>query len=399
MTKYIICLGDGMADHRIASLNHKTPLEYANCPAIDFIAKHGELGMVHTVPQGFSPGSDVANMGILGYNPADYYTGRGPIEAASLKVVCSENETIFRCNLVTIEKDIMVDFTSEHISNDESFALISELNEAFKHKAVRFVPGVGYRHIMVVGELFKDLSSTAPHDITGQAIKDYIPKGDKQELVSELMAEARLVLAKSVVNKKRIDAGKRPASDIWPWSQGKYPRLPAFKETYGLTGGIVTAVDLLKGLAVLTGLEAPNVSGATGFLDTDYKAKIKASFDILERHDFCYIHIEAPDECGHMGRPDLKVQAIEDFDKQVVAPVLEYQKQNPDTVVLVLPDHPTPCDIRTHTHEPVPYCIYYPANKQGSGLVYTEESARQTKREFETPWALLSYFLSLGATA
>jgi len=323
-----------------------------------------------------------------------YYTGRGPIEAASLKVACGDNETIFRCNLVTIENEKMIDFTSEHISNEESFLIIEALNKAFNKKGIRFIHGVGYRHIMVMEGVYDTLSSTAPHDITDKAIDSFIPKGDGEAIVAQVVAEARELLKESEVNKKRIAEGKRPASDIWPWSQGKYPKLPAFKDSYGLTGGIVTAVDLLKGLAVLTGLEAPDVKGATGFMDTDYNAKVQATFDILKQHDFCYLHIEAPDETGHMGRPDLKVTAIEDFDTHVVGKILEYQQKNPDTVVMVLPDHPTPCDIRTHTHEPVPYCLYYAGCDSKTAAHYTENEAKKSGIELQSPWALLTHFLS-----
>ena len=395
MTKYIICLGDGMADHPIKSLGNKTPLQFAKTPHMDFISSNGQLGMVDTVPQGFLPGSDVANMGILGYDPALYYTGRGPIEAASLGVECAADETIFRCNLVTIANHTMIDFTSGHIESPESHVLIAELNRVFQNDPVRFIAGVGYRHIMVVKGDFKGLKTAAPHDIIDQTIDPFIPKGPLDTLLAQIMKKAHHYLKTAPINQSRISANKRPVTDIWPWSQGNYPKLPSFQKTYGKTGGIVTAVDLLKGLGKLSGLETPTVEGATGFIDTNYTNKVLAALKILKTHDFCYLHIEAPDEAGHMGDPKLKVRAIEDFDNQVVRHMLAYQKAQPDTVILVLPDHPTPCDIKTHTHEPVPFCIYHPGIINPSKLPYNEFTAKTTQDHFETPWGLLSHFLSL----
>ncbi len=394
MTKYIICLGDGMADHPISELNNKTPLEFAHTPNMDFISKNGCLGLVDTVPEGFSPGSDVANMGILGFDPNKYYTGRGPIEAASMNVKCNENEMIFRCNLVTTENNIMIDFTSNHITTEESSILIDELNEYFKNSPVRFIAGVSYRHIMVVSDVFGKLATVAPHDITDKSILPNLPNGENDTLFLNIIKEANTVLRNSKINKNRIQNNKKPATDIWPWSQGKYPKMESFQTLYNKTGGIVTAVDLLKGLGTLISLETPNVIGATGFVDTNYEAKVEACLSILENHDFCYLHIEAPDEAGHMGDAKLKTKAIEDFDKKVVGPILDYQKQNEDCVVMVLPDHPTPCAIKTHTHEPVPFCFYHANYQTPSKKVYTEKTSKETSVRFHTPWDLLTTFLN-----
>ncbi|RAP28498.1 cofactor-independent phosphoglycerate mutase [Candidatus Marinamargulisbacteria bacterium SCGC AG-343-D04] len=394
MTKYIICLGDGMADHPIKELNNQTPLKKALTPHIDTLSNNGCLGLVHTVQKEFPPGSDVANMGILGYDPALYYTGRGPIEAASLNVTCSENEIIFRCNLVNTKNDTMIDFTSEHISTEESTQLIHELNQHFSQQPIRFIPGVSYRHIMIADKKFLSLNTTAPHDITDKKINPYLPKGHLEEQFYSIIQEANTILESSPINKKRQQNNKKPANHIWPWSQGKLPSLPGFKDSFGISGGIITAVDLLKGLGKLTGLTTPHVKGATGFIDTNYEEKIKESFKILETHDFCYIHIEAPDEAGHMGDHELKIKAIEDFDKHIVGPVLNYQKQNPDTVIMVLPDHPTPCHLKTHTREPVPFCMYYKGIQNCSSLDYTEHNASLTSLVFNTPWELLTSFLS-----
>ena len=394
MTKHIICLGDGMADHPIASLDNKTPLEVANTPHIDFISKQGCLGMVDTVPPGFNPGSDVANMGILGFDPALYYTGRGPIEAASLNVDCNDDDLIFRCNLVTIDNNIMTDFTAGHISSEDSHALIKELNEGFSDSPIRFVAGVSYRHIMIAPASFSALQTVAPHDITDNNVSSFWPQGNTMHAFKDIINKANTILTSSKINQARAHAQKKVANSIWPWSQGKYPKMESFFTKYKKTGGIVTAVDLLKGLGCLVDLETPHVPGATGFIDTNYANKISAAKNILNHHDFCYIHIEAPDEAGHMGDVDLKIKAIEDFDTYVVKPMLDYINDQPDSVIMVLPDHPTPCDIKTHTHEPVPFCFYYPTYQVGSDLPYSEKTALATKVHYSTPWSLLTSFLN-----
>jgi 2,3-bisphosphoglycerate-independent phosphoglycerate mutase len=393
MTKYIICLGDGMADEPVEILGGKTPLEVADAPNMTQLAKEGQVGLVHTVPEGLHPGSDVANMGILGYDPNEYYTGRGPIEAAAMGISVPEGKLIFRCNLVTIENGIMKDFTAGHISNEEGAQLLNELNEHFGVDVAEFFPGVGYRNIALLDEKFLNLTSTAPHDITDKPVQDFWPKGDTENDLLSFIEECQTVMAKSEVNQKRIKEGKNPATSIWPWSQGPLPKLPSFKEKYNLTGGIVTAVDLLKGLGKLSGLETPHIDGATGFIDTNYANKVKAGFEILENHDFLYLHIEAPDECGHMGDAKLKTKAIEDFDKNVIGPVMDYQKENPDTVILVLPDHPTPCNIKTHTNAAVPYILHYPGIESDTAVHYDEFSAEKTNTVHHTPWELLEHFL------
>ncbi len=393
MTKHIICLGDGMADHPIKTLHHKTPLEVAKTPHMDFISKHGCLGMVDTVPPGFHPGSDVANMGILGFDPALYYTGRGPIEAASLNVICNEDELIFRCNLVTIDHDIMKDFTAGHISSEESHILIQELNDGFADTPIRFIAGVSYRHIMIAPASFFDLKTVAPHDIIDSNVSCYWPQGNNMDAFQDIINQANDILKHSSVNISRANSHKSSANSIWPWSQGTYPKMESFVSKYHKTGGIVTAVDLLKGLGCLLDLQTPNVPGATGFIDTNYANKVSAAKAILSDHDFCYLHIEAPDEAGHMGDVDLKIKAIEDFDRYVVKPMLEYISDTPDSVIMVLPDHPTPCDLKTHTHEPVPFCFYYPNYQYSSNLTYSEKTASSTNIYYSTPWDLLTTFL------
>ncbi|MCP4049435.1 MAG: cofactor-independent phosphoglycerate mutase [bacterium] len=382
-----------MADVPLEELQGKTPLEAADTPNMDFIAKNGQAGLIKTVPDGFLPGSDVANMGILGYDPGIYYTGRGPIEAVSLNVDIPKHKIAFRCNLVHIDNNRMNDFSAGHISSEESSILIQELNDYFEGRGINFYSGVSYRHIALLDEEYLDLECVPPHDITGKDIESFLPKGSRQREIQSLMLECSKVLENSKINSRRIQSGKVPANNVWLWGQGKRPSFKKFRDLFSIEGGIVTAVDLLKGLAKLSGLEAPDIKEATGFIDTNYENKIKAAFDILDRKDFVYIHVEAPDEAGHMGRVDYKIKAIEDFDKKVVGPVLEYQKNGKDVKVMVLPDHPTPCTTRTHTSEPVPFAIYYQGIERDKVMSYTERAVTDGHADVEYSWELLPYFL------
>lgn len=381
--KYIVCLGDGMADWPVAKLGGQTPLEAAKTPMMDYLAAHGQVGLVQTVLPGYSPGSDVANMGILGYDPADYYTGRSPIEAAALGIELSEDQIACRCNLVSLVDGVMDSFTAHHISTEQADYVIQTLNDHFSGRGIAFHTGVSYRHIAVIDKKYTDLVCVPPHDISDQDVTGHLPRGRHADDFIALMKEAWTVVSALNVS----------ATGIWLWGQGPIPSYPSFQSMTGLTGGIVTAVDLLKGLAKLSGLEAPLVDGATGFLDTNYAGKWAASLDILDRHDFVYTHIEAPDECGHLGDVDKKVQAIEAFDSEIVARALTYVNENPDTRLLVLPDHPTPCETKTHSHEDVPFVMY------GSGILpngqsaYNEPCAKSIGRLFDTPWGLLNAFL------
>ena len=390
MTKYIICLGDGMADEPLPSLEGKTPLQAAKIPNMDSLAKAGCVGEVKTVPEGLSPGSDVANMGILGYDPREFYTGRGPIEAASLKVRAAENQVIFRCNLVTIQGSVMKDFTANHISSEESAVLLEELNNHFQNETTSFVPGVSYRNLLLLDKKFLELQCCAPHDITDQEIGPFLPSGPFENELASFLEACHNILKQSAVNKKRIKKGLLPATHIWPWSQGAMPKLPSFKTRFGKTGGIITAVDLLKGLGQLTGLETPSVKGATGFLDTNYSEKIKESLKILETHDFVYIHVEAPDEAGHMGDETLKIKAIEDFDRNIIGPIKTYIANNKDCVLLILPDHPTPCSIKTHTSNPVPFILYFSGIQGNKETHYSEKEGQNSHLKYHAPWELLT---------
>lgn len=394
MTKYIVCLGDGMADEPIASIGNKTPLQAARTPNMDYFSELGCNGLVHTVPGPFPPGSDVANMGILGYNPELYYTGRAPIEAASLGLTLQPTQIAFRCNLVSIQNGVMTSFTSDHISTEDATELIQYLNTCFANENITFYPGVSYRHIAVLEDTYNHLSTTPPHDITDKPVADFLPKGDEQDFVRYLMEKSAEYLKDHPINVRRRAEGRHATTHIWLWSQGKMPQLPSFKSQFGVTGGIVTAVDLLKGLGKLSGLETPFVEGATGFIDTNYKGKIEASFSILDRHDFVYIHIEAPDEAGHLGDVDIKIKAIEDFDTHVMGPVREYVATHDDVRVLILPDHPTPCAIKTHTSSPVPFVLYSKTMEKDAVRHYDEASAAEGSLSFSTPWDLMHQFVS-----
>jgi len=393
--KYIVCLGDGMADLPIDELGGKTPLEVADTPHIDWITRHGQSGLVHTVPGPFTPGSDVANMGILGYDPSQYYTGRGPIEAAAMGIKPGPGQVIFRCNLVTIIDNVMTSFTAGHVDNEDGSALLNELNEAFSGSLVTFFSGVSYRNIALFPEHLVDVTTTAPHDITDQNVTPYWPQGNPANEIRDIVLKAREILRQSPINQRRIASGQLPVTDIWPWSQGTMPNLPSFKERHGVTGGIVTAVDLLRGLAALTDLEFPLVSGATGFLDTNYQGKVSATLDILSRHPFGFIHIEAPDECGHLGDYAKKIQAIEDFDRHVVGPIRAYQHTHGDVAIMVLPDHPTPCSLKTHIKAPIPVAVYHPGITPDSSTVYSENGVRSGTFNFDTPWDMMDAFLAI----
>lgn len=338
-----------MADEPLAELGGRTPLEYAETPNMDRIAREGRCGMLRTVPEGFEPGSDIANLSVLGYDPRVSYTGRGPLEAASMGIDLREGEMAYRCNLVTVRDGLMVDFNAGHISSAEGAALLRDLDAVLG--GVRVYPGISYRNLLVLPEGRGSLT-TPPHDIVGRPIQEYLPRGDDAAVLLECMERSCEVFSDHPVNRRRVQEGKIPATGIWPWSGGKRPSLEPFRKKYGLAGGVISAVDLLGGIARLAGMEVIRVPGATGFIDTDYKAKARYAVDALDRLDFVYMHVEAPDEAGHMGSVEEKVRAIERLD-EAIGIILE----RPETIVAVLPDHPTPIRCRTHTADPVPFAV------------------------------------------
>jgi 2,3-bisphosphoglycerate-independent phosphoglycerate mutase len=365
--KYVIILGDGMADEPLAELGGRTPLEYADIPNMDRIAREGQCGLLRTVPDGFEPGSDIANLSILGYNPHTSYTGRGPLEAASMGVTLEDGEIAYRCNLVTVSDGVMEDFNAGHISSAEGAELLRDLDAALGD--VRVYPGVGYRNLMVVPRAL-GAETTAPHDIVGQPISGHLPRGGDAAILLDCMERSREVFADHPVNRRRRKEGKAPATEIWPWSGGKKPSLAPFYEKYGISGGMISAVDLLNGIASLAGMEVIRVPGATGFLDTDYEAKARYAVAALEHLDFVYVHVEAPDEAGHMGSVEEKVRAIERLDA-AIGIVLD----RPETTIAVLPDHPTPIRLRTHTADPVPFAIL--GKGRDDVVAFSERAAEQ----------------------
>ncbi|MCD6320613.1 MAG: cofactor-independent phosphoglycerate mutase, partial [Candidatus Desulfofervidaceae bacterium] len=357
-TKFIVLVGDGMGDYPLSELGGKTPLEAAYTPNMDFIASQGILGLVKTVPPGMPPGSDVANMSLMGFDPKTYHTGRGPIEAASLGIETSLEDIIFRCNLVTlIEKDnhfFMEDYSAGHISSEEARILIETLQQKLGSNTFTFYPGVSYRHILIWHKGKEAFSTIPPHDVTGKDMTAYISTLPSE--IKLLMQQAREILVTHPINQARINKGQKPANSIWPWGQGKKPKIPSFKEKFGLKGAVISAVDLIKGIGILAGLKVINVPGATGYLDTNYQGKAQYALKALQELDFVYVHVEAPDEAGHEGNLTAKIKAIEAFDAQVVGPVLAAARET-DIKVMVTMDHYTPISVRTHVAEPVPFAI------------------------------------------
>jgi 2,3-bisphosphoglycerate-independent phosphoglycerate mutase len=389
--KYAILVGDGMADHPIPELGNMTPLQYAKTPNMDSIVSNGVIGLVSTVPQGFAPGSDVANLSLMGYDPHLYYSGRAPIEAASLGIPLSEQETAFRCNLVTIENNRMVDYSAGHFDTHAASEIIKDLQNALDTETVHFYPGVSYRHLTIISRFPAGLTSTPPHDITDQDITEFLPRGNGSEIVLSLMKRAKEILLRSDSNKKRIKNGLRPATDIWLWGQGHAKNLPTMQKMYGIHGSVISAVDLVRGLGKLAGLNVRIVDGATGYLGTNYAGKVAAAFKALETEDFVYVHIEAPDETSHEGSLPKKIQAIEEFDRLVVGEFIKYQHVNGNLRILVAPDHPTPVLLKTHTSDPVPYALSGPKIIAGDKKSYNEISAKG--KNILTGTELFEYFL------
>lgn len=366
--KYVILIGDGMAGYPLESLKGKTTLEAAKTPTIDWLLSHGVTGLVQNVPKGMQPGSDVASMSIFGYDPRKHYPGRAPLEAAAQGIVLKKDEVAFRCNLVTIKKGIMKDFTAEHIATPVARKLIEKMQAKLGKKNIHFYPGVSYRHLTVIAKGPLKAICTAPHDITGKPVAPYLPKGRGSEILRELMEASKEVLAKE----------KTAATQIWLWGQGKAPKLKKLTERFNIKGSVITAVDLLKGIGKYAGLKPISVKGATGFIDTNYAGKVSAGLKALEKEDFLILHVEAPDECGHMGKAKLKIKAIEDFDAKIVRPIIAgLQKKKEPFRVMILPDHPTPVALKTHSGEPVPF-VFYDSQYERAGLqdTYCERTAK-----------------------
>jgi 2,3-bisphosphoglycerate-independent phosphoglycerate mutase len=381
--KVIILLGDGMSDVTYSELGNRSPLQAAETPNMDFMAQHGQVGLAHTVPEGLPPGSDVANLSVFGYDPRNCYTGRSPLEAVSMGVALGPDDVAFRMNLVTLKPHAsslyMEDFSAGHISTAEAHELVHSLQNELGSEEFEFYAGVGYRHLMVWRGGKDGMKSTPPHDITGKAILEHLPRGDGAATLNSIMNSSQMVLHTHPVNLKRKEDGKLPANSAWLWGHGKTPKIKPFLETYGLNGAVISAVDLIKGIGVCAGLDVINVEGATGYIDTNYIGKARAALAALEDHDFVYVHVEAPDEASHSGRMDHKLKAIEDFDRQVVGTVLDGIRKFKDYVILCTPDHPTPVKLMTHTSDPVPFIIYRGGEGQANGASsYSEDQAKST---------------------
>ncbi|MEW6718882.1 MAG: cofactor-independent phosphoglycerate mutase [Thermodesulfobacteriota bacterium] len=383
-SKFLILIGDGMADWPIAEIGSRTPLEAAEKPNMDFMASRGAMGMVQVVPQEMYPGSDVSNLSILGYDPAAVYTGRSPLEAASIGIGLAPDDVAVRCNIVTLRNEgadtEMEDFSGGHITTAEADSLLASLQQRTQGMGVRFHTGVSYRHLMVWPGGIDAVETTPPHDIHGKKITEYLPKGEGSELLLTVMEISREVFADHPVNRKRAEAGHPPGNSVWLWGQGKAPRIPTFREKFGLSGSVVAAVDLIKGIGIYAGLEVVHVPGATGYLDTNYRGKAEYALRELEKKDFVLIHVEAPDEAGHNGDVREKIRAIERIDREMLTPILTRVRESGDLRVLLLPDHPTPVALRTHAQEPVPFAFYPapPGLPPATGGRYTEEDARKT---------------------
>ena len=383
--KHIVILGDGMADEPIEALGGLTPMQAADTPYMDKLASLGRNGRLQTVPEGFHPGSEVANMAVLGYNMPKVYEGRGVLEAASIGVELQPGDLAMRCNLICVEGDILKNHSSGHISTEESDELIKFLNKELGNERIIFYTGVSYRHLLVIKGGDKRLDCTPPHDVPLRPFRPLLIKpevaeaNDTAELLNNLILKSQEILPNHPVNKHRIAIGKDPANSIWPWSPGYRPAMETMQQMYGFKkGAVISAVDLIRGIGVYAGLEVLTVEGATGLYDTNYEGKAQAALEALKTNDFVYLHIEASDEAGHEGDVDLKIKTIENLDKRAVKIIYEaLQTWDEPVAIAILPDHPTPCAIRTHTSEPIPFIIYKPGQTPDSVQRYDEFAARE----------------------
>ena len=382
--KYIIILGDGMSDYPIEKLGNKTPLMAAKIPNIDKLAKMGRTGKFQTVPLELPPGSEVANMAVLGYDVRKLYQGRGVLEAASMGVELDNDDLAMRCNLICIENGEIKNHSAGHIDSEESHQLIDALNKELGDDIIKFHKGVSYRHLLVVKNGRKEVKLTPPHDVPGTPFKDVMPvpeipeANDTSAVLEDLILRSQKILNAHPVNIKRVAEGKDPANSVWFWSAGYKPEMKTLQELYGKTGAVISAVDLLYGIGVYAGMEVIHVEGATGLYTTNYEGKAKAAVDALKKHDLVYLHIEATDEAGHEGDVDLKIKALEYLDSRAVKYVMEETaKMDEPVAIAITPDHATPCALRTHTHDPVPFIIYRPGEEPDEVTEYNEDSVEK----------------------
>ena len=403
--KYVVVLCDGMADYPVPALGGKTPMMVAKKPHIDALAAKAEVGLVRTVAPGLKPGSDVANMSVLGFDPHRFYTGRSPLEAASIGIDMKDSDVSLRTNLVTLSDKgepfadkVIEDYCADDISTEEARQLIEAVQAAFGGGEYDFYTGVSYRHCLIWHGGTTELGNmTPPHDITGKVIGPHLSTAETARPLLEMMEKSFDLLKDHPVNKARVAAGRRPANCIWLWGEGKRPALRPFEALYGIKGGMVSAVDLLKGIANCAGMEVAEVPGATGYIDTDFEGKAKAALDLLTRNDLVYVHFEAPDECGHRNEPENKVKAIEMIDSRVLPILEEGLEQYEDYKILLLPDHPTPIETRTHASDPVPYLLYQKSAPKTGVDTINEETAKATGIYMENGPTMMPHFLGQDA--
>lgn len=380
--KYLVLLCDGMADYKFEGLKNKTPMMLAQKPNMDRLAKTATVGLAKTVADHLKPGSDVANLSVMGYDPAECYTGRSPLEAASIGIALTDTDVTLRCNLVTLsdeenyEDKTMVDYSAGDISSEDAAEIIKSVQEAFGNDVYSFYAGVSYRHCLVVKNGTVDLGNmTPPHDISGRVVGEYLSTHENAAPLVELMKKSVAVLKDHPVNKRRIAEGKRPANSIWLWGEGTKPQMQSFKDKYGVNMGIVSAVDLIKGIGKLAGCEVAEVEGATGYIDTNFKGKAEAAADLFKRNDIVYVHVEAPDECGHRGEAENKVKAIELIDEHILSRLVEELEKYGEYRILIMPDHPTPLITMTHARDAVPFLLYDNKKAAAGCDTFTEDTA------------------------
>ncbi len=400
--KYLVIVGDGMADYPLEQLQKKTVLQYANTPGFDRLAAEGELGLARTIPDQLAPGSDTANLSVMGYDPLRYYSGRSPFEAASLGVDLGPKDVSFRCNLVTLSAEkkypdkVLNDYCADEISKDEAEVLIEEVNKQLGSDEIDFYRGFNYRHLMVWHGAPDDWKLTPPHDISGKIIGEYLPGGSESSRVRDMMERSFEILVDHPVNRKRVEKGLNPANSIWIWGNGKKPLLPSFEDKYGLKGSVISAVDLVKGIGLFAGLKLIQVEGATGNIDTNYQGKADAAVEALKKgDDFIYLHIEAPDECSHRFERKNKIRAIENIDRLVVRRILDkLENEKMEHSILLITDHATPLALGTHTRDPVPYAIYRSSEPlKNPSRTFDEECAAETGIFFAEGFRLMDRFI------
>ena len=393
--KYAIIIPDGAADLPIDDLGGKTPLQCADIPNIDSVVERGRIGTTLNLPPNCPAGSDIAIMSVLGYNPGKFYTGRAPLEAAGRGISVSENEWVFRCNIVTIIDEIMEDHSAGHISTPEATAIIEAVSELLKDTEIKMYSGVAYRHLAVIpGKMA--VKTTPPHDIIGKHISGYLPSGKGSEILLAMMKKAHDLLKNSDINSVKKDLNENPATDIWLWGQGQMPDLPAFEKQFHLSGAAITAVDLVRGISKLIGWHTIDVEGATGYVDTNYRGKGENAILALDNYDIVMVHIEGTDEAGHNADYAGKIHALEQIDKHIAGPVIQrLEREGEDWRILILPDHPTPCSVRSHTRDPVPFCIAGKRIKSTPETCFDEETAAGSDLDISDGSSLMEYFLTV----